>query len=140
MKFKLREKPKVIAIQILGPLSAPVLAVAYFSSSSLFWLVFYLILVLMSVANLAFEIWIALNGRIQLYSERIVVRWSPFKKDVYQKTEIEHILATKSFFHLRVQGKTKEINHENLRKLDRNLLIEQFMRWEIPTSCKTFRK
>lgn len=135
----LREKPSVIAIQILGPLSTLALAVAYFHSSSLFWLVFYLLLILISLANLAFEIWIELNGRIQLYPDRIVVRWSLFKKDVFQKAEIEHVLATKSFFHLQVAGKNPEIRHKNLRKKDRNLLIEQLMIWEIPMSCKTFR-
>jgi len=138
-KISLREKLSVIMGQILGPLSTLALAVAYFNSSSLFWLVFYLLLILISLANLVFEIWTLLNGSIQLYHDRIEIRKSLLKKDVFKRTEIEHVLATKRFFHLTIRGKSEELKHNNLRNKDRNLLNEQFLYWEIPTTCKTFR-
>ena len=142
-KLSLDEKPSVIRIHIFIPLF---LAIALLmsldnanNSGSLYWNDIIFLGIVISFIQLIHEIVIIIKGRIQIYQNRIIVRWSPFKKDVFQKSEIEHVLATKSFFHLRIQGETKEIKHENLRKLDRNLLIEQLMIWEIPTSCKTFR-
>ena len=138
-RIRHRDKPVVYVPDLLGLISAGALAVSGFNSHSAFWRGFYVLIIIGVIGKLAIDSLTIIKGRIHIFIDRIEIKRFPWKKQVVLKTDIQRIIATKSHVHVFMGDEEIEIQHESLKKQDRDVLIEQLLKWEIPTTCKLWR-